>query len=272
MQTQATRDRPVHAYPYRAHEADTLRFSLRGILRSLPIVVLCAAVAVGGAIAYARTRPTTYRSTASLLFSDAAYQQVVAGGYNPVDAQRRLKTSADVIRMPEVAQRALREARRQPGFRSAGTSLKTEYSLDSNTMRVVVTGRDRRSPALLANATASAFLAYRKEMSDKSLSEARVVLGKQIDGANTRTERRTLVAKRNNLDAMKALDDQQIQVAQPAADASAPADEATKRIVAIAAALGALVGIGISLLRIRETVPPPLPDPWVEDEATADRA
>ena len=273
MQTQATRDRPVHAYPYRAHEADTLRFSLRGLLRSLPIVVLCAAVAVGGAIAYAAKRPTTYRATASLLFNDAAYQQVVAGGYNPVDAQRRLKTSADVIRLPEVAQRAMREARRQPGFRAAGTSVKAEYSQDANTMRVVVTGRDRRSPALLANATATAFLAYRKEMSNNSLSEARAVLGKQIDTANTRAERRTLVAKRNNLDAMKALDDQQVQVAQRATHAAAPADQSTKRIALIAGVLGALVGIAISLLRVRETVPPPLRDPWADEaEATANRA
>ena len=51
-----------------------------------------------------------------------------------------------------------------------------QFSLDSNTMRVVATGRDPRSPALLANATADAFLAYRKQMSAQSLNEARSVL------------------------------------------------------------------------------------------------
>jgi LPS O-antigen subunit length determinant protein (WzzB/FepE family) len=269
VQTRSMRSRPAHAYhPY---EADSLRVSVRGILRSLPIVILCAAVAVGGAIAYARTRPTTYRTTASLLFNDAAYQQVVAGGYNPVDAQRRLKTSADVIGLPAVAQRAMREARRQPGFRAADTHVKTEYSLDANTMRVVATGRDPRSPGLLANATAAAFLAYRDELSANSLQEAREVLAKQIDGANTRTERRQLVAKRNNLDAMKALDDRAIQLAQRASVPAAASDDDKVRIAVIAGVLGALVGIGIALLRAREPLPPPLRDPWVEEQTASDR-
>jgi capsular polysaccharide biosynthesis protein len=270
MQIHATRNRPYHGYA--AHEADSLRITFRGVLRSLPIIVLAAAIAVGGAIAYASRRPTTYRSTASLLFNDSAYQQAVAGGYNPVDAQRRLKTSADVIRLPAIADRALREARRQPGFHAAGTHVKTEYSLDANTMRVIATGRDQRSPALLANATAAAFLANRREMGASSLSEARAVLDRQIAAANTRNERRTLVAKRNNLDTLKALDDRSIQLAQPARAATAPSDDDTVRIAAIAGVLGALLGIGICLLRVRQP-PPPSPllrDPWAEAEAPSD--
>jgi hypothetical protein len=269
LQTRAMRNRPAPAY--RPYEADSLRVSVRGILRSVPIIVLCAAVAVGGAIFYASKQPTTYRASASLLFNDAAYQQVVAGGYNPIDAQRRLKTSADVIRLPQVAQRAMREALRQPGFRARDTHVKTQYSLDANTMRIVATGRDPRSPGILANATASAFLAYRDEMSANSLQEARQVIGKQIDSANTRNERRQLVAKRNNLDAMKALDDRAIQVAQRAGVPAARDDDETVRIAAIAGALGALVGIAIALLRAREPLPPPLPDPWIEAETASDR-
>ena len=102
MQTYATRDTPVYAAG--AREADSLRFTVRGILRSWWIIVLAAAVAAGAAIAYAQTRATTYQAATSLLFNDTAYQQAVAGGYSPVDAQRRLRTSADVLRLPAVAQ------------------------------------------------------------------------------------------------------------------------------------------------------------------------
>jgi LPS O-antigen subunit length determinant protein (WzzB/FepE family) len=272
MPTHATRHQPY--YGYASHEADSLRITVRGVLRSLPIIILAAAVAVGGAIAYTRTRPETYRSTASLLFNDAAYQQAVAGGYNPVDAQRRLKTSADMIRLPAVAQHALRDASRQPGFHVRGTQVKTEYSLDSNTMRIVATGRDVRSPGLLANATAIAFLDYRREMGASALQEARAVLGRQIAGANTRNERRTLVAKRNNLDTLKALDDRSIQIAERAAVPAAATDDDTPRIALIAGVLGALVGVGISLLFVRAPAPPPpLPrDPWEEADARSDTA
>ena len=165
----------------------------------------------------------------------------------------------------------MREARRQPGFRATTTHVKTEYSLDANTMRIVATGDDPRSPGLLANATAAAFLAYRDEMSANSLQEARQVLAQQIDGANTRNERRQLVAKRNNLDAMKALDDRAIQLAQRAGVPAAASNDDKVRIAVIAGVLGALVGIGIALLRAREPLPPPLPDPWVEEQTASDR-
>jgi uncharacterized protein involved in exopolysaccharide biosynthesis len=264
MQTYATRTPPAHAA--NAYEADSLRVTLRGIFRSWWIILIAAAVAVGGAIAYSTTRPATYQATASLLFNDAAYQQAVSGGgYSPVDAQRRLRTSADVLRLPAVAEQATRKLQGAPGFHPAGASVKTQFSLDSNTMRIVATARDTRSPALLANATADAFLAYRREMSASSLNEARSVLREQIANAPTKTERRALIAKRNNLDAMKALEDQSIQVSQRAVAPAAAASQDTKRNALIALVLGALVGIAISLLRVREPAPP-LHDPWVDAE------
>jgi uncharacterized protein involved in exopolysaccharide biosynthesis len=247
-----------------AYESDSLRAALRAVVRSWWIVLLAAAIAAGAAIAYSKSRPTTYKATTSLLFNDAAYQSAVAGGYSPVDAQRRLKTSADVLRLPAIAQRAKQSLRDQPGYRPRGATVKPQFSLDSNTMKLVATAPDRRSAAMLANATAHAFLSYRKEMSADSLNEARSVLKQQIGGANSRTERRLLVAKRNNLDAMKALDDQTIQVAQSAAAPAAAASNNIRRNAIIAAVLGALVGIGIALMRVRPE-PQPLHDPWIED-------
>ncbi len=261
MQTYATRTPPAN--PPAAYEADSLRFTLRGIFRSWPIILIAAIVAVGAAIAYSASRPTTYQASSSLLFNDAAFQQAVAGGYSPVDAQRRLRTSADVLRLPAVAQQARSDLRDQPGFHPAGSSVKTQFSLDSNTMRIVATGRDPQSPALLANATVSAFLAYRKQMSANALNEARGVLRQQIKSAPTKTERRSLVAKRNNLDAMKALGDQDIQVSQKASAPAAAASKDTRRNALIALVLGLLVGVAISLFRVQEPAPP-LHDPWTD--------
>ena len=260
MTTYSTRSSSAHG----AYETDSLRAALRAIARSWWIVLLAAAIAAGAATVYSKSRPTTYKATTSLLFNDAAYQQAVAGGYNPVDAQRRLKTSADVLRLPAIAQRAKQTLSNQPGYRPRGASVKPEFSLDSNTMKLVATAPDRKSAAMLANATANAFVAYRNEMGADSLREARSVLKQQIAGANSRTERRLLVAKRNNLDAMKALDDQTIQVAQSATAPAAAASNNVKRNAIIAAVLGALVGIGIALMRVRPE-PEPLHDPWIED-------
>jgi capsular polysaccharide biosynthesis protein len=268
MQTYATRNSPAHRAA--AYESASLRWTVRGILRSWWIVLLAAAVAVGGAIAYSKSRPTTFQATTSLLFNDDAYQQSVAGGYNPVDAERRLKTSANMLGLPTVAEKARQSLRGNPAFHPAGASVKTEYSADANTMKIVATGRDRRTPGLLANATANAFLSYRSAMGSQSLQEARQVLKEQIAHANTKGERRLLVAKRNNLDAVKALNDQSIQVSQQAGAVSPVASRNTLRNALIAGVLGALVGIGISLLRVRDPEPiPALHDPWVDDETPA---
>jgi uncharacterized protein involved in exopolysaccharide biosynthesis len=268
MQTYAPRNSPAHRAA--AYESASLRWTVRGILRSWWIVLLAAAVAVGGAIAYSKTRPTTYQATTSLLFNDDAYQQSVAGGYNPIDAERRLKTSANVLGLPAVADKARQSLRDNPAFHPAGVSVNTQYSTDANTMKIVATGRDRRAPALLANATADAFLAYRSAMGAQSLQEARQVLKEQIAHANTKGERRLLVAKRNNLDAVKALNDQSIQVSQRAGALAPVASKHTLRNALIAGVLGALVGIAISLLRVREPDPiPALHDPWVDGETPA---
>jgi uncharacterized protein involved in exopolysaccharide biosynthesis len=265
MQTYAPRNSA--AQQAAAYESASLRWTVRGILRSWWIVLLAAAAAVGGAIAYSKHQPTTYQATTSLLFNDDAYQQSVAGGYNPIDAERRLKTSANVLGLPAVAQNARQSLRNNPDFRPAGASVQTKYSTDANTMKIVATARDRRTPALLANATANAFLAYRSAMGSQSLQEARQVLKEQIAHANTKSERRLLVAKRNNLDAVKALNDQSIQISQRA---SAPAPQASKDIARnglIAGVLGALVGIGIALLRVRAPAPlPALHDPWIDGD------
>jgi hypothetical protein len=215
-------------------------------------------------------QPASYRAAASLLFNDAAYQQAVAGGYNPVDAQRQLRTSANLIGLRAVDERAAVRLRRQANFRPEGAMVETEYSPTANTMLIVGTASDGRSAALLANATADSFLDYRSDMIANALEETRLVLERQIQEAPNRAERRALVAKRNNLEAMEALDHQQIQVAQRAVAPASPANDDTVRNGLLAGVLGALVGVGIGLFRGLEP-PTRLPDPWAIGEPSATR-
>jgi capsular polysaccharide biosynthesis protein len=267
MSTFTTRD-PITRRPI-AYEAESLRYTLRGVLRSWWIILIAAIVAVGAAVAYSTTRPVTYRTAAALLFGDTGYQQVVAGGYNPVDAQRRLRTNADMMQLPAVAERAARRLEGNPNFHPARTEVHPQYSNASNTMEVVASAADPRSAALLANATADAFLGYRQDAIDRSLERARAVLRRQIKRATTRGDRRVLVAKRNNLSAMEALDVQSVQLVQPAAVPGTPVSDETERNAAIALVLGLVLGVAIALLRVKAPEPP-LPDPWRDDGAAPD--
>ncbi len=250
-----------------ASETDSLRGTLRGVLRSWPIILLAALIAAGGAVAYSLTRPISYETAASLLFNNPGYQQAVAGGYNPVDAQRRARTSADLIRLSAVADLAAQRLENEPDFHPASASVRPQYSSSSDTMQIVAKAPDRKSAALLANATAAAFLEYRKQTIRDSLQDARRVLRAQIKRAPTKAERRLLVGKRNNLDAMEALDNDGVQIVQPAAVPGVPIAQETVRNGLIAAVLGLLVGVAIALLRMREPEPPPS-DPWADENGS----
>jgi uncharacterized protein involved in exopolysaccharide biosynthesis len=255
-----------------ASEADSLRTAVWGVARSWYIVLIAALAAVGASLVYSDSRPTGYESAVSLTFEDAPFQQVVAGSSTPVDAPRRLNTAADLIRLPEVRRRVARRLRRDDRFRPAGSDVAPEFSSTSDILRIVARARDASSAALLANTTADVFLAYRRQLSERSLRETRRLLNEQIQAAPTRAERRALVAKRNNLDATQALDDKQIQIVQRGIPPAAAVSANKVRNAVIALVLGAALGIAIAMLRTpvprAPIMAPPLAEPWSREEPT----
>jgi hypothetical protein len=209
-------------------------------------------VAVGGGLAVTRSKANRYDASTFMLITGNGYASAIAGGYNPVDPQRQEATFSDLL-TPQL----LRSAAQNAGVPATDpVSVATQFSGNSNVMRINATAGNARTAAALANATAQALLNFLKRSDSAQLQEARSVLQRQIKTARNDGDRRVLAAKVNNLDALAALADQQLQIIEDAQVPGGAASRRTARTGAIALVLGLLFGLAVSLLRRRDPALP----------------
>ena len=226
-------------------DQDSLRGALRAVVRAWPIILLCAAVAVGASRGYETQQDTTYEAAASLFFNQNSYQQAIAGGSPSDDIQLETQTAAQIIALPIIRQRA---ATRAGPDAARGARIRPATSDKSAVVSIRASSPNPGAAATVANAAAREYLSYRRELSAGSLRDVRDVLARQIRRAPTKDQRRALVAKLNNLAALQALTDQDVVVAQDAVGA-AESGGSPLRSALIAVVLGVLVGAGIGMLR-----------------------
>jgi uncharacterized protein involved in exopolysaccharide biosynthesis len=234
-----------------ASDSDSLRAVLYAVRRSWWIILICGAIAAAAGVAVAQTKPTRYQAVTSLLFTGNSYQQAVAGGYNPINVQTEQATISDLL-TPGLLGQATARAGLGPADPYAVT---TVGSGSSNVMGIQATTGDARTAAALANATANDLVLFLQRLNAKELTKARAVLRNQIATARLASDRHLLVGELNNLADLQALDDDQVQIVQPALIPGIPVSRGTIRTGAIALVLGILFGLAISLLRRRDPVP-----------------
>jgi LPS O-antigen subunit length determinant protein (WzzB/FepE family) len=234
-------------------EQESLRSTLRAVRRSWWIILICGAVGVAGALAATRSKPVRYEAVTSLLLLvDNSYQQAIAGGYNPVDPQRRQATISDLV-TPTLLNRAANRAGLAP---SDTYTVTAEKSATSDVMGIRASTGRASTAAALANATANELIRFVRHSDAEQLTQARAVLQSQIAGARSADDRHTLVGKLNNLAALQALTDQAIQIIQRASIPVAPTSRRTASLAAIGLVLGILFGLAFSLLRSRGPATP----------------
>ena len=236
----ASDERPISS------DRDSLRGSLRSIVRGWPVIVLCAAVAGAASFLYSGDEAPEYVARVSLAVNSlSAYQAALVGGGAATDAERQLRTASDLIRLPVIGQRVSDRVGRDV---AVGASIQAIATSKSDILQIQAKSPRPRSSVDVANAAARVFIRFRREQLAKSVGQARHVLQDQTRAAQTKADRRVLVGKRNNLAALQALQDQQFAIVQPAV-ASAAADNPRQRTVLIAVVLGLLVGTALTLLR-----------------------
>jgi capsular polysaccharide biosynthesis protein len=236
-----------------AAEPDSLRATLRAVRRSWWIILLSGAVAVAGGLAATQTQPASYEAVTSVLLADASgYQQAIAGGYNPIDAQRRQATISDLL-TPALLKRAANRAGLPLG---AAYTVTTAESANSDVMQIRASTGRARTAAALADATANELERFRQRTDANELRTARAVLLTQIAEARRAADRRALFSKLNNLAVLQALTDQGLQIIQRAQIPARASSPGALRTGAIALVLGILFGLAFSLLRSRDPAKP----------------
>jgi uncharacterized protein involved in exopolysaccharide biosynthesis len=233
---------------YQQTDSDSLRAALSALVRSWWILLLCGAVAAGATLAYGdRDETASYQASASLSFAQGSYGSVIAGASPNIDPARVVQTAADTLSLPVIGERLVRKLGNRV---TAGSTIKPLFSsTKSDVLSIRATSPNPRSAALVANEAAHQYLEYRRLLVRQQLEPVRRILSEQIRSAPSTSFRRSIIAKRNNLEALEAIQDQQAIQVQSATVPVATDGESTKRNVLIALVLGLVVGAAVALLR-----------------------
>jgi len=215
------------------------------------VVIVMALVVPLAALATSMRQPNVYSSTAEVFLSRQNLGSALTGTDNPdlfSDPARFAQTQADIARVREVADRALKRA----GVSDRSVSdLLANSSVDprsnADLLRFTIRDRDPNIAPRLATAYANAYTAYREELDTASLREAGAELQRTLaqlrraGGQGTETYR-DLLAKAQDLRTMEVL---QIRnsVVQPAISSQQVQPTPTRN-----AAIGLMLGLVLGLI------------------------
>lgn len=194
-----------------------------------------------------------YRATAAMLVNRQDLGAAVTGlptNDAANDPARSVQTQATLARVPEVARRAVRNAR-VPGITPGGLLLASTVtgSPDSDFLTFVVKNGDADAARALATAYANAYAGYRLELDTSTLKRARIELANRADtlaasGDRTSVLYRDLVQKAQQLRTMELL--QQRNEVVKAANRGLQIAPTPKRNALLGALVGLILGLGIA--------------------------
>jgi polysaccharide biosynthesis transport protein len=163
-------------------ENDTLAGVLRVLRRRWMVIVgVMLACLLVAAVKHART-VKSYQATASVAFqsgtlSDAALQVSPSGSSEP---QREADTEVLVAHSSEVAQGVRRQLHLQDAPSELLSKVKVEAAPNANVLNLIASSGDPRESALLANAFAEQYIAFRARSELAGIGTAQSKLQQQI--------------------------------------------------------------------------------------------
>jgi receptor protein-tyrosine kinase len=165
-------------------ERSTLRVYLDALRRRRLILVIPVVLVPVLAFAFSVTQPPLYQSSAEVLVARQNLAASLTGIEDPTlyqPSDRILQTQADLARVPEIAERTVRETslpgRTAESLLSSSTVAPKE---NSDILAFVVTDGDQDAARELATAYATEYIAYRQELDSTGLTRAREQVQERI--------------------------------------------------------------------------------------------
>jgi capsular exopolysaccharide synthesis family protein len=237
----------------------TLRDYVTVVERSKWIVLTAVILVPLVAVLLSQTRDPQYSAAATVLLNRQSLAATVNGGQDPnvfQDPDRLGRTQAQVARVPEVARRALREARvtdLTPGDLLAASSVETVPQTDV-VLRFNVTDPRPEVAAQLATAYARQYTLYRRDLDTAAFKSAQRELRQQMakldrSGVDHSSDLYSgLLDKDQNLSTLIALQGSNASVLHGAGGATATGPS-TLMNAALGLFLGIVIGLGLAFLR-----------------------
>ena len=225
-------------------------------LRRRKWLVLAVLIALpAAAVLVSLQQPAEYRSTAQVLLNREDLSAALSGGQDTSSSQdpgRYASTQADLARVPEVANAAIREAGIDNTLKSVLANSAVTSSPDSDLLEFEVSHGTREGARELVNSYGSAFVDFRRQVDTQALKRAQTDIEARLEtreetGDTSSPLYRALAAKADELRTLEA-------VQTPRAILVRKADEATQtqpkplRAGLLALVLGGLLGVALAFV------------------------
>jgi capsular exopolysaccharide synthesis family protein len=205
--------------------------------RGVPWILLCVALAAGGAYGISKNQTKGYTATASLVFENGQPGQPLAG-----------------VRLArgDVAAKTAAQLGQGLTTKSVSAGLRISTQGASNVVQVSDTATTPVLAAGIANTYAEVFVKDRQGKSRATYASALKVVDKQLAALSPKDRAGpaglALQKHAKALTALEELNDGGVQVAQPATSPTSPSSPKLVRNTVLGAVVGLLLGLGIALV------------------------
>jgi polysaccharide biosynthesis transport protein len=239
-----------------ASHAATLRDYLQVVRRRKWIILSTTVLVPLAAVAFSLGQQRLYEAKSQVLLSRQNLANTLTGAQDPTLSEQQVEvtqTQADVARVPIIASRVLKQVR--------STKLTTQQLLDDSSvsspanadlLTFSVTNHDPLTAQRLANAYATQYTVYRRELDTAAIQKALTSVGNSIKqlakaGGGHSALYNQLVEHQQTLATMEALQTSNASVVQQASSATRVQPKPTRNAV-LGFFLGLVLGIGLAFL------------------------
>jgi len=236
-----------------AHQAADLFAAVR---RHWPIVLAIVTVALVGAVVVTASAVKQYDATAKvLLTSGEPVEQIRSAGSRPLDSERDVNTSVELVSVESVA-KSVRDELKLPDS-VAALQARVRATLEGNSNVLAITVRDRapRRAAKIASAFARRYIIFRRKAAAQRYREAASLAAERLAalppsqrGSATGKE---LDSRRKALQTAADLQTGNSQVLDRATPPASPSTPRTKFNLAVAIIVGLLLGCSVAVVLTR---------------------
>jgi polysaccharide biosynthesis transport protein len=232
-----------------------IRDWLRVLRERAYLILFCIVLTTAAAITYSNVRAPVYSATSRLLVEDESTNALFGSGANQyVDPNRRTATDVELVSLPAVATRVVRELRLPYSPQVLLGKVKTESQGDSSIISIGVEDTNAGAAAAIANSFARQYIEFRKEADQRRFTRALALVRSQIAdrealGSSASTELKALRSQAEQLQLLASVQTGGIQLIQPAQAASSPIRPKKLRNAILGVIFGLLLGIALATLR-----------------------
>jgi polysaccharide biosynthesis transport protein len=236
-------------------EHSNLEEILRVVRHRWWIIALCTLIAGGAAVGFSLTQRKQYTASASLLFQNPGFDQIIFGTSlfsSETDPTRQAATNIDLVSLPELAARTSKALGGHPTQRQLSAEIQVSAVGQADVAGVAATDPSPSRAAEIANSYAQQYILFRQEADRAKIAGAQRQVRQQLASMTPRQRNgsvgQSLLNRANQLRILASLQTGDAELVQPATVPHSPSSPKTTRNGVLGALLGLMLGCVLAFL------------------------